>query len=216
MVSYHFVVVDDHPLYRDAVMHVIEDTFLDKTISECASLFELETLLSSLAKPDLILLDLNMPGVQGLSGLQQVRKTAPDIPVAIISAEENRQIILQALALGAVGFISKSLPKIQMGQALEQIIAGDIVLPSDLMRAPTTPLIPTGKTSIESLTHKQLLVLELLAAGHANKRIAIELNLSESTVKTHVSDILRKLGVSNRVQAANQVSGINFDYYIGR
>lgn len=216
MVSYHFVVVDDHPLYRDAVMHVIEDTFLDKTISECASLFELETLLSSLAKPDLILLDLNMPGVQGLSGLQQVRKTAPDIPVAIISAEENRQIILQALALGAVGFISKSLPKIQMGQALEQIIAGDIVLPSDLMRAPTTPLIPKGKTSIESLTNKQLLVLELLAAGHANKRIAIELNLSESTVKTHVSDILRKLGVSNRVQAANQVSGINFDYYIGR
>ena len=214
--SYHFIVVDDHPLYREAVVQVLEDTFSNLSIAQCDTLSSFETLASDMITPDLILLDLNMPDAQGLSGLQRVRALVPDIPVAIISAEENRQVILQALTLGAVGFISKALPRLKMGHAVEKILEGEVVLPNDLMRVANTEEVSFSNETLSNLTNKQLLVLEQLAAGFANKQIASQLNLSESTVKTHVSDILRRLGVSNRVQAANQVRGINFNYYLNR
>ena len=215
MPSYQFLVVDDHPLYREAVVNVLIDLYPKERISECGQFSEVDQLIQE-CSPDLILLDLNMPGVQGLSGLQHIRSHYPDVAVAIVSAEENKQLVLQALALGAVGYLPKSLPKQALGQAIEQILAGDLYMPADLLRQASTPQIGNHQLhdTLKALTRKQLLVLEQLAQGHSNKQIGETLNLSESTIKTHVSEILRRLGVDNRVQAANQASAIDFSIYL--
>src|SRR6056300_380291 len=133
MHSYQFLVVDDHPLYREAVVNVLIDLYPQEKVSECGQFCEVDQLIQE-HSPDLILLDLNMPGVHGLSGLQHIRSHYPDVAVAIVSAEENKQLVLQALALGAVGYVPKSLPKQALGQAIEQILAGDLYMPAELLR----------------------------------------------------------------------------------
>jgi DNA-binding NarL/FixJ family response regulator len=215
MPSYQFLVVDDHPLYREAVVNVLIDLYPDDKVFECGQFSAVDQVLSE-QQPDLILLDLNMPGVQGLSGLQHIRAHYPDVAVAIVSAEENKQLVLQALALGAVGYVPKSLPKQALGNAIEQILAGDLYMPAELLRQAS---LQQGspqqlQDTLRALTRKQLLVLEQLAQGRSNKQIGEVLNLSESTIKTHVSEILRRLGVDNRVQAANQAASIDFSIYL--
>ena len=215
MPSYQFLVVDDHPLYREAVVNVLIDLYPDEQVAECGQFSEVDQLIE-VQQPDLVLLDLNMPGVQGLSGLQHIRSHHPDVAVAIVSAEENKQLVLQALALGAVGYVPKSLPKQALGKAIEQILAGDLYMPAELLRqaSPQQNSSHQLHDTLRALTRKQLLVLEQLAQGRSNKQIGDELNLSESTIKTHVSEILRRLGVDNRVQAANQASSIDFSIYL--
>lgn len=215
MPSYQFLVVDDHPLYREAVVNVLIDLYPNDSVTECGQFSEVDHLIEE-QQPDLILLDLNMPGVQGLSGLQHIRSHFPDVAVAIVSAEENKQLVLQALALGAVGYVPKSLPKQDLGKAIEQILTGDLYMPADLLRQASTPQSGNHQLhdTLKALTRKQLLVLEQLAQGCSNKQIGEALNLSESTIKTHVSEILRRLGVDNRVQAANQASAIDFSIYL--
>ncbi len=215
MPSYQFLVVDDHPLYREAVVNVLIDLYPNEVITECGQFSEIDQLVEA-HQPDLILLDLNMPGVQGLSGLQHIRSQYPDVAVAIVSAEENKQLVLQALALGAVGYLPKSLPKQALGKAIEQILAGDLYMPAELLRQASHQQSSGHHLhdTLKALTRKQLLVLEQLAQGRSNKQIGDLLNLSESTIKTHVSEILRRLGVENRVQAANQASAIDFSIYL--
>jgi DNA-binding NarL/FixJ family response regulator len=215
MHSYQFLVVDDHPLYREAVVNVLIDLYPQEKVSECGQFSEVDQLIQE-HSPDLILLDLNMPGVHGLSGLQHIRSHYPDVAVAIVSAEENKQLVLQALALGAVGYVPKSLPKQALGQAIEQILAGDLYMPAELLRQTSLQQSDGHQLHdmLKALTRKQLLVLEQLAQGRSNKQIGEALNLSESTIKTHVSEILRRLGVENRVQAANQASSIDFSIYL--
>lgn len=215
MQSYHFLVVDDHPLYREAVLNVLTDLYPDDQVVECGQFSEVDQRILE-QQPDLILLDLNMPGVQGLSGLQHIRSQYPDVAVAIISAEENKQLVLQALALGAVGYLPKSLPKKALGNAIEHILAGDLYMPAELLRQPSADHGRAHQLhdKLKALTRKQLLVLEQIAQGRSNKQIGEVLNLSESTIKTHVSEILRRLGVENRVQAANQAASIDFAIYL--
>ena len=179
---------------------------------------------SEAPRPDLILLDLNMPGMHGLNGLITLRNEAPTIPVVIVSAEEDKQVVLQAITYGACGFITKSSPRAQMTEAIQQILNGNVYLPSDIIR--------TGKESntrrsrnednpispelLNSLTRRQLLVLERMSKGESNKQIAYNLNIAETTVKAHVSAILRKLGVHNRVQAILSASDVDFSQYLKR
>ncbi len=215
-----FVIVDDHPLYREAIAGVIEDAFPDDEVFEFSTLAEFFFELENGLLPDLLLLDLNMPDTHVLSGLKQVQTKAPDLPVAIISAEESSQVVLQAMALGAVGFIPKSMTRVMMGSVLEQLIAGQLYLPQDLLRVAKPTQAKCSDTinreALAALTKKQLRVLQCLAKGESNKQIADHLNLAESTVKTHVSEILKRLGVQNRVQAANQAQSIDFDSYLSR
>ncbi|QTP56058.1 response regulator transcription factor [Billgrantia sulfidoxydans] len=216
---YKLLIADDHPLFREAICRVVRDGF------EHAEVLETEDLESTLALAqqhediDLILLDLNMPGVHGLSGLIQLRNEAPTIPVVIISAEQEKQVILQAVTYGAVGFITKSSPREQMTQAIAQILEGNIYLPSDIIRASggsarTSRGEPTVTArQLETLTRKQLQVLEHMTRGESNKMIAYHLEIAETTVKAHVSAILRKLGVNNRVQAILSASDIDFSVF---
>ena len=172
---------------------------------------------------DLVLLDLNMPGMQGLGGLVRLRNLFPTLPAVIVSAEEEKRVILQTITYGAVGFITKSTPRKQMIQALEQVLAGSIYLPADIIRAGSG----AGEEStaarrepedlsdvLATLTRKQLQVFERMSRGDSNKVIAYQLNIAESTVKAHVSAILRKLGATNRVQAILSAGDIDFAAYL--
>lgn len=221
---YKILVADDHPLFREAIHSVIASAYPDADILETDSLDEALVMVQSDEDLDLILLDLNMPGMNGLNGLISMRNEFPTIPVVIISAEDDKQIVLQAITCGAVGFISKSSPREHMTEALAHILKGNVYLPPDIIRQaqdPTkhrqrkmnsNPDIPSEL--LTSLTRRQLLVLQRMVTGESNKQIAYQLNIAETTVKAHVSAILSKLGVHNRVQAILAASDINFSNYL--
>ncbi|MBB3232310.1 DNA-binding NarL/FixJ family response regulator [Halomonas stenophila] len=218
---YKLLIADDHPLFREAIGRVIRDGFDAAEVLETQDLEATLAMASEHDDLDLILLDLDMPGMHGLGGLLRLRNEAPTIPVVIISAEEDKQVILQAVTYGAVGFITKSSPREQMTRAIAQILDGNIYLPADIMRATGTPPGHGAEPGLspqrlETLTRKQLEVLERLTRGESNKMIAYHLNIAETTVKAHVSAILRKLGVHNRVQAILSASDIDFDAYLRR
>ncbi|MGB0664159.1 MAG: response regulator [Pontibacterium sp.] len=221
---YNILIADDHPLFREAITGVISSGFPDATTLETESLTSALEIAQTNEELDLILLDLNMPGMNGLNGLISLRNEAPTIPVVIVSAEEDKQIVLQAITYGAVGFITKSSSRDEMTQALEQILGGNVYLPSDIIRSSQPenrrnqrredPQIPPELLS--SLTRRQLLVLERMSKGESNKQIAYNLNIAETTVKAHVSAILRKLGVHNRIQAVLSAGNVDFGEYLKR
>ncbi|MCE4058024.1 response regulator transcription factor [Pseudomonas sp. Au-Pse12] len=220
---YKILIADDHPLFREAIHNVISDGFPGSEVMETADLDSALALTQEHDELDLILLDLNMPGMHGLNGLITLRNEAPTIPVVIVSAEQDKQIVLQAITYGAVGFITKSSPRSQMTEAIEQILNGNVYLPPDIIRtqksqpgrrSSETPSFPPEL--LQALTRKQLLVLERMTKGESNKQIAYTLDIAETTVKAHVSAILRKLNVHNRVQAILSAGDIDFGAYLRR
>lgn len=222
---YRILIADDHPLFREAITNVIESGFPGTETLETEDLETALKLAQENEDLDLVLLDLNMPGMSGLNGLISLRNEAPTVPVVIVSAEDDKQIVLQAITCGAVGFISKSSPRSQMTEALQQILAGNVYLPSDIIRQSGQENRRNRRNNdhpqidpelLSSLTRRQLLVLERMAKGESNKQIAYNLHIAETTVKAHVSAILRKLGVHNRVQAILSASDIDFAQYLRR
>lgn len=219
---YKILIADDHPLFREAISNVIVSDFEGCQILETDSLDSTLALTREVEDLDLILLDLNMPGMHGLNGVITLRNEAPTVPVVIVSAEEDKQIVLQAITYGAVGFITKSSHRSEMKRAIQQILDGNVYLPSDIIRtdreADSTRSRYEGNPSppeqLKSLTRRQLLVLEQMSKGESNKQIAYNLNIAETTVKAHVSAILRKLSVHNRVQAILSASNVDFSQYL--
>jgi DNA-binding NarL/FixJ family response regulator len=200
------MVADDHPLFRDAIAAVIASGLDDTRLLEAESLADALARLADCEELDLLLLDLGLPDAVGLAGLRTLREAHPWLPVAIVSADQTRRTVLDALDLGAVGYIPKSTPRATLLAALEQILAGQVYLPPDILRRPPPPrscVEPAAELPprLTSLTDKQLEVLVRMSRGASNKGIARELAIAETTVKTHVSAILRKLGVASRVQA---------------
>jgi len=208
---YTLVVADDHPLFRDAITAVIQSGLPGSEVREADCFAALLASLAVCDEVDLALLDLNLPDVAGLDGLKRLRERFPEVPVAILSAESDRRTILDALELGAVGYLPKSTPRPALLAALNQILGGQVYLPADILRRPSLARPaqeppsdaqnPGVTARLEALTDKQMEVLTLLIRGASNKVIARELAIAETTVKTHVSAILRKLGVQSRVQA---------------
>jgi DNA-binding NarL/FixJ family response regulator len=220
---YKILIADDHPLFREAIQSVIIDHFSGCEVMQAQDLDSALALTRSHDDLDLILLDLNMPGMHGLHGLINLRNEAPTIPVVIVSAEQDKQVVLQAITYGAVGFITKSSPRAQMTDAITQILNGNVYLPSDIIRSQTSTHRrnsydnPTfAPELLQALTRKQLLVLERMTKGESNKQIAYTLEIAETTVKAHVSAILRKLNVHNRVQAILSAGDIDFTAYLRR
>lgn len=180
------MVADDHPLFRDAIGAVIAaglpGTRLLEADSLALALKEAERHEEAL---DLLLLDLNLPDAEGLDGLRRLREVLPSLPVAILSAEQDRRTVLAAIEMGAVGYIPKSTPRDDLLAALHQLLEGQLYLPPQVMRRPP-PAHPapalTGTAApdprLTGLTDKQLEVLELLSRGASNKGIARELNVA--------------------------------------
>ncbi|HAS61095.1 MAG TPA: DNA-binding response regulator [Vibrio sp.] len=217
---YKVLIADDHPLFRDAIVHILGSSFPESTTHETEDIATTLAFAKDNEDIDLIMLDLNMPGMSGLNGLLDLINECPTTPVVVVSAENKKQVILQTIAYGAVGFIAKSSSKEEISEAIATVLDGNIYLPADIIRTQTTtnakhesPLLPE---MLSSLTRRQLMVLKCMTKGEANKQIAYNLNVSETTVKSHVSSILKKLGVSNRVQAVLGCSGIDFNQYLKR
>ncbi|WP_050992056.1 response regulator [Bradyrhizobium yuanmingense] len=209
-----FLIVEDHPLFREALegalqlaapaAEILQATSIDGALEQAAAAAEL----------DLILLDLSMPGTTGLSGIIRIRKAFPRIPVVIVSGHQDPQIIAGALSLGVSGYILKSSSKQELAQSIGEVLRGAVCVPA-AYRGLVRPQRAAGPAQdllkrLHELTPQQLRVLEMLKRGLQNKQIAFELNISETTVKVHVSDILRKLNVLSRTKAIVEMSRIDF------
>ena len=197
------LIADDHPLFRAALRQAVEVSFKDARIQEADSLASLEKLGDDQVPFDLILLDLHMPGTHGFSGLIYLRELYRRVPLVVISANEELEVIQRALQFGADGFIPKSASIETMTDAMGKIMAGERWLPEHARRAmpPTLPDHSGMSERIASLTPQQFRVMGMLMEGMQNKVIAYELDVSEATIKAHMTAIFRKLGVRNRTQA---------------
>ncbi len=198
------IVADDHPLFREALKAAVARLDSSTSFIEADSVASLLTALDAQPDADLLLLDLNMPGAQGFNALAHVRGSRPGLPVVVVSADDDAQTIAGALRYGAQGFIPKSTEAGQIGQAVESVLAGEIYTPPGFHPPRATP---DGDEDLRvarrvaELTPQQFRVLGMLCSGMLNKQIAYELDVSEATVKAHVTAILRKLGVATRTQA---------------
>jgi DNA-binding NarL/FixJ family response regulator len=187
------LIADDHPLVRDALARTVQQLGADVQVRETGDLDGLLRLAAQ-GDADLALVDLNMPGMDGVAGLRRLRAAAPTLPVVVASGQEDAATIRAVLAAGAVGFIPKSERSEVLLGALRLVQSGGTYVPSRLLNAPPAAAAP-------ELTPRQLDVLHLLLRGEPNKLIARELGLTEGTVKIHIAAILRVLHARNRTEA---------------
>lgn len=206
------LIVDDHPMVRDGLRTVIAVAFDQCELFEASSLDEATAVIEREGDFDLVLLDLNLPGSTGFSGLIELRERFPSVPVVIVSAAQERGLARMALAAGAAGFVPKSLRRGAIVDALKQVLAGDIYAP-DVDEAELAANAEDAEIlrRIQTLTPQQTVVLRLVVAGKLNKQIAYDLDVSMTTVKAHVSAILSKLKVLSRTQAVIMVNKVKFD-----
>lgn len=197
------IIADDHPLFRAAMKQALSDS-LDSDIIEASSFSQLEQQLKQFPQIELVFLDLSMPGNRGLTGLSVLRSQFPDILVVIVSANEDTRVIRQAMALGASGYIPKSVPLPEWQTAVATVLSGDNWLPESMLSmnlAEPDEEMSEFANKLEQLTPQQFKVLQCIADGLLNKQIAHELGVQETTIKQHASAILRKLNCVNRTQA---------------
>ena len=204
MAAYEILIADDHPLFRSALHQALSLGLGGEVrLTEAASIAELEACLAEKSDWDLALLDLNMPGAHGFSGLVLLRGQYPQIPVVMISAQEEAAVVARSREFGASGFIPKSSSLEVIQQAVRAVLDGDLWWPSPSGAAQTlSDEARAASAGLASLTPQQFRVLTMVCDGLLNKQIAWELSVSEATIKAHVTAIFRKLGVRTRTQAA--------------
>jgi DNA-binding NarL/FixJ family response regulator len=199
----HILLVDDHVMFRQGLKFLLSDLDEGLTFSEAGNCEQALELLENPAI-GLILLDLNMPGTQGLGGLNAISARAPGIPLAVLSGEENPSVIRAAIEAGASGYITKSSNSEILLAALQLILAGGVYLPAialNGMESRQAPVEHSGSSSNSMLSERQTAVLLRAIQGQANKVIAADLKIAEGTVKTHLSAAFKVLGVHNRTEA---------------
>jgi DNA-binding NarL/FixJ family response regulator len=213
LMAHRIIVVDDHPLFRGALTQALGSALAGARIDQAASLAELEELIAARPDTDLVLLDLSMPGVQGLSGLLLLRSQHPDIPVVVVSAHDDPETIRRCMEFGASGYVPKSLSVDEMRSAVETVLGGGVWIPPDvdLERAADSGTADVV-ARLSTLTPQQVRVLMMLGQGLLNKQIAYQLGVSEATIKAHVSAILQKLHVDSRTQAVIAINRIEGDW----
>jgi DNA-binding NarL/FixJ family response regulator len=194
------IIVDDHPLFRSALRHTLAGGDPAIQVEEAGDLNGLSAALEADRDCDLVLLDLNMPGARGFSGLLLLRAQYTDVPVMIISAVEDATIMRRAFELGASGYLHKSVDPAVIRQSIEMVLSGEIFIPEGIELG-SDDVHSALMRRLASLTPQQVRVLMMLSDGLMNKQIAYELSISEATVKAHVSAILQKLDVDSRTQA---------------
>jgi DNA-binding NarL/FixJ family response regulator len=204
------LVVDDHPLMREAVQAVVAR--LEPGAAVLAAADSERGFEIAAAEPDLdlVLLDLNIPGLSGVPAVKAWRRRHPEVPVVVLSSTDDRPTVLAAIAAGAAGFIPKSSPNEVLLGAVRLVLGGGKYLPPEILAPASGPGAKLTRGAAErassletlGLTDRQAQVLKLLAEGKSNKLICRELDLAERTVKAHISAVFRALGVTTRTQAA--------------
>ncbi|MCJ7872376.1 response regulator transcription factor [Marinovum sp. 2_MG-2023] len=197
------LVIDDHPLFCDALVLTLRAICTGVQVDTAANLAAALAQIDAGQRPDVVLLDLNLPDVNGLDGLIRLQTAlGREVPIVVVSSMADNRMISKALAAGAAGFVPKHSQKAAFHDALSTIQAGGIYTPDNFL-----PDSPEGTSQVEAverlttLTNQQTRILQLICEGKLNKQIAFDLTIAETTVKAHVTAIMRKLGVQSRTQA---------------
>ena len=201
------VIVDGHPLFRAALRQTVSGVDHATRVEEAGDLDALNAALEADRDCDLVLLDLNMPGAHGFSGLLLLRAQYPEIPVMIISAVEDVKVIRRTFELGAAGYLTKYVGPADIRAAIDTVLRGEVYVPAGVNLGRDDDQTQFIRR-LSTLTPQQIRVLMMLSDGLMNKQIAYELSISEATVKAHVSSILQKLDVDSRTQAVIAASRI--------
>jgi DNA-binding NarL/FixJ family response regulator len=201
----HVLLADDHPLYAEALQGLIERSIPDSRLLVVTDLAAAHAALGGEQKFDLAILDLHMPGSDGFAGIERTLRRFAETPILVISGAATPAEVARAIALGAKGFLPKNLPSNVVSAAIQLVASGGTYLPAEYgQRAARSP---GGRSDApSSLTPREAEVLEILRRGQSNKEIGRALGLQEITVKLHVRNLFRKLGVRNRVEAANSAA----------
>ena len=211
----HILLVDDHTLFREALLHVLNQLASQVVVLEAANAEEAAQLISHTRNLDLVLLDIDLPGVDGLTALPGLRELSPTVPIVVLSGSEASSHVKQALDNGAVGYIPKSCSSHEMLSALRIVLQGDVYIPPKLLgklgESALSLAVSSNNDNLQTvLTARQIEVLELMARGLPNKSIAKTLNLAEGTVKLHVAAILRAVGARNRTEAVIEATRLGW------
>lgn len=195
------LLADDHPLFREGVKPLLRQLDRDVEIFEAVDFPSVFATMHRLGDVDLALMDLSMPGMHGLDGITRFRALFPAVPLVILSATEEEGPIRELLAAGVLGYITKSTPRDGILAALRQILAGGVYVPAGLPEAAAEGADHPLCRRYPALSQRHLEVLRHLARGLSNRQIGEALNVTEGTVKLHVTAILRILKVANRTEA---------------
>jgi DNA-binding NarL/FixJ family response regulator len=202
--NYKFIIVDDHPLYRAALKGAVEMACSGSNFLEADSVAGLLDLLDRHPEADLLLLDLNLPGAYGFSALAHLRGAHPELPVIVVSAMDDALTVRRAVAFGAQGFVSKSADAATIGAHIQAVLRGELMTPAGLAGAGPANLHGDALDAAQrmaQLTPQQFRVFAMLCSGRLNKQIASDLDITEATVKAHMTVVFRKLGAASRTQA---------------
>ncbi|WHI46041.1 response regulator [Microbulbifer sp. JMSA004] len=197
--TFKVLIVEDHELYRDALCFILHEAFPNIQVIKVDDFPAAITALASHNDISLILLDIHIPGTSGLKGLKEIKSRYPALPLVVISTIDQQASIQQMLLLGADGFISKASSKTTIIKALNSFMEGEVVI----IEGPSNSSSPT-------LSPRQITTLELLSLGLSNKEIATQLNISPSTVREYVSDLLTLFSCNNRTQTVLKARQLGF------
>ncbi len=198
----YFLVADDHPMVRDALASALAQAFPGAHVAQATTLAEVQATLEVNPETDALLLDLDMPGMDGLTGLGLLRASHPIVPIIVVSAARDPGVARRTHDLGASAYIDKSASLEDISRTVRAVLDGEIVAPPD------APAGDSFAQRANQLTPQQWRVLSLMVQGDQNKVIAHKLGVGEATVKAHVTVILRKLGVRSRTQAVIEARGL--------
>jgi DNA-binding NarL/FixJ family response regulator len=197
-----FLIADDHPMVRDALASALGQAFAGAGIAMAGTLAQVQSALERQPETDALLLDLDMPGMEGLTGLALLRSDHPTVPIIVVSAARDAAVVRHAYEFGASAYIDKSASLEQIAKTVRAVLDGEVFAP------PEAPPDNSFAQRAAQLTPQQWRVLALMVQGDQNKQIAHKLGVGEATVKAHVTVILRKLGVRSRTQAVIEARGL--------
>lgn len=201
------IIADDHPLFRAALCQAVQKVWPQADIVEAETVAE-ANIAANAGSADLLLLDLHMEDSDGLTALLDFRHEFPALPVVVVSASEESRVVRACQSLGASGFIPKSVNLDVMREALTQIRDGDVWFDTEVTESEEDTAL---FDKLASLTPAQRRILNLVSEGMLNKQIAYQMEISEATVKAHITAIFRKLGVINRTQAVLVAKQLDVD-----
>jgi DNA-binding NarL/FixJ family response regulator len=205
------LVVDDHGLVREGLRHVLKGLDAEAEVLEAPRGKVALALVAANPDVDLVLLDLNLPDMHGIEVLELIGQQQPDLPVVVLSGTEDAELMRKVLDRGAVGFIPKSTLSEVVVSALKLVLAGGVYVPPQILSARPAPTnAPRVGATPLPITPRQVEVLALMLDGSSNKDIARTLQISESTVKEHVTAILRALDVRTRTQAVMAATRLGY------
>lgn len=190
------LVVDDHPLHREGTRYILQGYDDLEVVGEAES-GEAALVLVAQLRPDVVLLDIRLPGINGIETTRRIRDHHPDVRVLMVTAYDDTEYVRGALEAGAAGYLSKSAPGRELVEAVRSVGAGSVILQPELLR----PLLASRPDGPAGLSERELAVLRLLAEGLQNKQVATRLQISPRTVERHCDNIYAKLGVGSRTEA---------------